>query len=121
MKKDVGYRIRKLRESKDYSQENMAEELNISVSAYSKIERGVTDPSIGRLAEIAKILDVEVMQFIGDATVSNKLEDKDKIYGFVTKDEIDEVRRLIKQMKAEMISLKKEIAIIKTTKPPKKK
>ena len=65
MKKEVGYRIRKLRESQDYSQENMAKDLKISVSAYSKIERAITDPSVGRIAAIAQILDVEVLYFLG--------------------------------------------------------
>lgn len=68
-----------------------------------------------------RVAGVYVIQFIEPTPVSNKLEDKDKIYGFVTKDEIDEVRRLIKQMKTEMISLKKEIATIKTVKQVKKK
>jgi transcriptional regulator with XRE-family HTH domain len=39
VKKVIGTRIRKLRESKDYTQENMAAELEITAGAYA-IERG---------------------------------------------------------------------------------
>ena len=69
MKNNIAYRIRKLRESKDYSQENMAGELGISTSAYSKIERGVTDPSIGRITEIAKILEVNITYFFKNKSI----------------------------------------------------
>jgi transcriptional regulator with XRE-family HTH domain len=63
VKNSIAYRIRKLRESKDYSQQNMADDLVISLSAYSKIERGITDPSVSRITAIAKILEVDVTYF----------------------------------------------------------
>ena len=98
-----------MRESKDYSQENMAAELNITTSAYSKIERGVTDPSIGRLAEIAGILEVEIAYFFQDLPAKNNLEDKNKMYGFATKSDIEELSNIIKQLKQELTQLKKEV------------
>lgn len=114
MKDNIAYRIRKLRESKDYSQENMAGELGISTSAYSKIERGVTDPSIGRIAEIAKILEVDVTYFF-DVPV-NKIEESNKTYGFATKSDVEELIRMINIMKQEIANLKKSLPT-----PPKKK
>lgn len=42
------------------SQQNIADELNLTVASYSNIERGVTDITITRLFEIAKILDVKI-------------------------------------------------------------
>lgn len=39
----IGDKIRNMRTIKGYSQENMAEMLGISVTAYAKIERGETD------------------------------------------------------------------------------
>ena len=123
MKINVGYRIRKLRESKDYSQENMAGELNISTSAYSKIERGITDPSIGRLSQIATILGVEISSFLQDAAGENKILDKEKIYGsgYATKEEVEEIASAIRQLKLEMASIKKEIIATVTNKGKKKK
>lgn len=105
VKDTIAYRIRKLRESKDYSQENMAGELGISTSAYSKIERGVTDPSIGRIAEIAKILEVEIIYFFEGQTTSNKVEEPNKPLGFATKSDIEEIISIINKMKQEIASL----------------
>lgn len=50
--------IREIRTLKKFSQEYMARRLNIVVSAYSKIERGLTQLTIERLNEISKIFGV---------------------------------------------------------------
>jgi transcriptional regulator with XRE-family HTH domain len=63
-KNAVGYRIRKLREAKDLNQAQMADKLNIKASAYSKIERGTTDPSVGRLEQIAGIFKIHIKDFL---------------------------------------------------------
>jgi len=68
--KEVGHRIRKIREAKDLNQQNMADKLEITAGAYAKIERGETDPSISRLFQIAAILKTDVVSFIKDATPS---------------------------------------------------
>ncbi len=109
MKNNIAYRIRKLRESKDYSQENMAGELGISTSAYSKIERGVTDPSIGRITEIAKILEVDITYFFQEQEQLNRSEDAKESYGFATKSDIEELTRMINKIKQEIVSLKKSL------------
>jgi len=65
--KTLGYRIRKFRELKDLNQTQMAAKLKITASAYSKIERGITDPSVGRLDQIAAILKINIKDFFTDA------------------------------------------------------
>jgi transcriptional regulator with XRE-family HTH domain len=57
-------RLRLIRVSKSMSQENVAIALDITVGAYSKIERGVTKLSLNRLADLAKIFDIELNDFI---------------------------------------------------------
>lgn len=85
----------------------MAGELGISKSAYSKIERGVTDPSIGRMGEIAKILDVEITYFFQEQNPTfHKAEDPNKSYGFATKADIEELTGMINKLKQEIASLK---------------
>lgn len=106
VKDTLAYRIRKLRESKDYSQENMAGELGISTSAYSKIERGVTDPSIGRIGEIAAILEVEIAYFFQEPGANSNMENSNKPYGFATKSDIEELVSIINKMKQEIATLK---------------
>lgn len=56
----VGDKIKKLRELKNYTQQYMADELELSLSGYGKIERDETDISISRLEKIATVLEVDV-------------------------------------------------------------
>lgn len=59
MKNTIGDNIRMLRVLKGFSQENMANELDISVSTYSNIERDVSALTVNRLLQISEILDVK--------------------------------------------------------------
>lgn len=52
--------IKKARKQKEYSHENMADALNISVSAYNKIERQYTKLTLERLLHICSILDLSI-------------------------------------------------------------
>ena len=58
--------IRKTRNLRGYSLENMAMELNISDSAYRKIENNQTKLSLERFLQIAKVLDVSINDLIGE-------------------------------------------------------
>ncbi len=57
---NVGEKIKKLRELKNYTQQYMADQLELSLSGYGKIERNDTDISISKLEKIAKILHTDV-------------------------------------------------------------
>lgn len=56
--------IRSCRESRGYSQEYMAEMLNIGQSAYANIESGKTSLSIARLLKLTEILELDIHQII---------------------------------------------------------
>lgn len=58
--KMIGEKIRKIRIIKGYSQEYMADLLEISQSAYSDIERGKTKINLERLRKVALILELDV-------------------------------------------------------------
>jgi transcriptional regulator with XRE-family HTH domain len=60
----IGDRIRVCRAEKKLSQENLASEVGISITAYSKIERGLTNVSIGRLEKIARCLGVPLTRLL---------------------------------------------------------
>ena len=60
----IGDRIRVCRVEKKLSQENLANEIGISITAYYKIERGLTNVSIGRLEQIATCLDVPLTRLL---------------------------------------------------------
>ena len=61
---EVYEKIRFLRESKSWSQEEMAAKLNMSPSGYSKIERGETKVAIPKLIKIAEIFDLDLIELI---------------------------------------------------------
>lgn len=60
----IGDKIRNMRTIKGYSQENMAELLGVSVTAYAKIERGETDVNHSRLEQIAAVLKVSLPELV---------------------------------------------------------
>lgn len=62
----IGNKIKNIRELKNLTQEYMAERLDISQAAYSKLEKGDIKVSEEKLSQIAKILDVnpdDIMSF----------------------------------------------------------
>ena len=66
MKEKLAERIRLCRVSKGLSQQNVADELGITVAAYSNIERGITDVSVSRVFQIAEIFEVPAARLIED-------------------------------------------------------
>lgn len=57
-------KIRKLREAKAWSQEQMAEKLNMSLNGYAKIERGESKIYLEKLEQIAQVFDIDVVELI---------------------------------------------------------
>lgn len=57
--------IRQIRQNKGLSQENLADALGISTSAYGDLERGKTEITISRLAAIAHTLEVPFTTLLG--------------------------------------------------------
>ena len=60
----VNEKIRKIREAKDWSQEQMAEKLNMSVNGYAKIERGESKIYLDKLEQIAQVFDIDVIELM---------------------------------------------------------
>jgi len=91
----------------------MGVELGITAGAYAKIERGETDPSATRLLQIADILGVDVNVFFHDTQSGSRVEETQKQYGTASKNDIDEIKHLIRQMNGDIANLKIEIAGLK--------
>lgn len=66
MKDRIAEKIRILRLSKNLSQQNMADELNLTVAAYSNIERGVSEINLTRLSDIARILGTTPVELLSE-------------------------------------------------------
>ena len=60
----VHEKIRSIRQSKNWSQEKMAEKLKMSTNGYAKIERGETKAHIPKLEQIAEILGLDLMELL---------------------------------------------------------
>ena len=60
----VNEKIRKIREAKDWSQEQMAEKLNMSLNGYAKIERGESKIYLDKLEQIAQVFDIDVIELM---------------------------------------------------------
>jgi len=60
----INEKIKRIRELKGWSQEQMAEKLNMSISGYANIERGETNVQFSRLEQISKILEIKLSELI---------------------------------------------------------
>ena len=73
--KEIGARIKLARINSNLSQDSIAEDLGISVSAYSNMERGAIDITIKRIMHVSEILKLNWVYFLG-ITTSNDSFDK---------------------------------------------
>lgn len=107
--KEVGMRIRKQREAKNFNQQDIAFQLGLTAGAYAKIERGETDPSITRLFEIAVILKTNVVSFIKDQPSESKNENSP------SRTELDVIAAQVNALTKELNKVKDELLVKKKT------
>lgn len=63
MKQEIGEFIKRIRESKKITQEELAKQAQLSRVQISNIERGVTSPRFATIQKIANALGVDIVQF----------------------------------------------------------
>ena len=63
---EVHEKIRVMREVNQWSQEEMAEKLEMSPAGYAKIERGKTNLNLDKLKQIAQIFNIDVVELIAN-------------------------------------------------------
>lgn len=116
-------KIKFMRLFRDWTQEEMANKLDVSVNAYAKIERGETDFNISRLQQIVKALGIEladlfqlddknVIHFAGMYYTHNEQLNESQtsnIEQIETKHEIEKQNLIIEQQAKEIELLKKQI------------
>lgn len=112
MSATTGYRIKQIREFKNYTQDYMADKLGLSQNSYSRIETGQTKLDVDRLREISKLLDVPVEGVLNDeANVFNFTNNSGLSAGFYfSQDETKELaQKTIKLLEDKVTLLEKEI------------
>lgn len=60
----IAENIKNLRELKKLTREYMADELKMSLSGYSRIERGEVDLTLSKVAKISEILEVDISKVL---------------------------------------------------------
>ncbi|SEO99311.1 Helix-turn-helix domain-containing protein [Mucilaginibacter gossypiicola] len=95
----LGENIRKLRRQRNWSQEDVANRLNISIAAFSKIETGVTDINLSRLKTIAAVFDLSVIQLLAY---------DDPAYGFHSST-LEALNKKLKSREIEVVDLQKKV------------
>lgn len=114
-------KIRYMRQSKNWSQEDMADKLGMSVAGYAKIEQGKTDANFSKLEQIASVFEMDIVELLsfGEKNVicliGNNSVNVSQIMG-ASKDLVFEMQKLQLNLehKEEMLAQKdKEIAGLK--------
>jgi len=78
----IGKNIKKIREQRGFTQQQIADLIHMHRSNYSKVESGLREPSIDALNKIAKHFGItldELVNMKGKIPVEEKLEDKTTI------------------------------------------
>lgn len=106
----IGHTIKKLRQSSNWKQREMAEKLNISIPAYSKIEMGATDINIKRLKQLATIFNVNPSDILApeEATAATPgLSDREQLEQLKIK--LAEKDEQVNQLRSKLIDLYDEV------------
>jgi transcriptional regulator with XRE-family HTH domain len=121
VKKEVGERIRRIRTTLNKTRDDVADQLNISNSAYAKIERGETDVQVSRLDALAKLFKVDVIDFFRDKKSLQMEEESSRQYGLATKEDIEQLTQTIRLLKQEIERLKGNPGVTKKKSVKRKK
>lgn len=110
---DVGNKIKKFREQRNYTQQYMSDRLNISQNTYSKIETGGIKLTVERLNQIAEVLEVPIEQILSsDNQVFNFNNSQvEKFYGYIEtlhEDNKELTQKTIEILNSQLEYLKKE-------------
>ncbi|MDQ8004235.1 MAG: helix-turn-helix transcriptional regulator [Pedobacter sp.] len=98
---EIGANIKQLRLAKAKGQTEVANALNISVAALSKIENGQTDINLSRLAQIAKYFEVSISAIISKEAPTSISQD--------IVEEISELKQQLSNKDAEVMKLQKKV------------
>lgn len=115
----IGYKIKKIRELKNYTQEHLADKLGMSSTGYGKIERDEVDIPFSRLEQIAQVLGVKAEDIISfdEKYVFNNYASANQGYNIVYQTINDNEKKLyedkIKLLEDKIASLRETIISLK--------
>jgi transcriptional regulator with XRE-family HTH domain len=117
-------KIRFMRQSKGWSQEDIAEKLDMSVNRYANIERGETDVQLSRLEKIADTFGIELLDLFnfaeknvfywsGDNNHLIKSLQSTNFSEEKNEHELEKAHLLLQQQQKEIAYLKEIISLLK--------
>lgn len=119
----IGSRIRKLRNKAGFSQEYLADTLNISQASLSNLESGKSTPDFNILKSLCEVFDIEINELFdssSDIVFSRNTIDKNiaNVEGNVTYELsdklIEQYEERIKDFKTQIAELKAELRQLKS-------
>jgi transcriptional regulator with XRE-family HTH domain len=96
----IGSKLKTLRTQAGLTQGQVAKQLNISIPAYSKMEIGITDISLSRIEQLAKIYNLQVKDLL--------LSEADLKPNPII-EELEKVKRKLAEKEAELNELQRKI------------
>lgn len=66
MSMDIGARLKKLRKSKELSQNNVAEKIGLNVTSYNKIENNNRSLTVDELRNISNFFEIDPKYLLGE-------------------------------------------------------
>ena len=100
--KTLGEKFRILRQKKGVNQKAMADLLEISIPAYSKLETGITDPNFSRINQISEVHNLTLRQFldVGEESLNEQSQLIEEL-----KQKISELENSVIRLQGKLIDL----------------
>jgi len=106
----LGEKLKKARINKNFTQEYLAEVLNVSQKTYSNFENDKSKPDFNQVEDIAKVLEVSVLDFLSGDNITINSTNGDHS-GFIYQNQLPE--KLIEQYEQRLKDKDEEIAYLK--------
>ncbi|WP_433980678.1 helix-turn-helix domain-containing protein [Chryseobacterium sp. RLHN22] len=109
----LGDKLKKARINKNFTQEYLAEVLNVSQKTYSNFENDKSKPDFQQVEHIAKALEVSVLDFLsGDSLSFNYDNTHGGNNGFIYQNQLPE--KLVEQYEERIKELKEQVEFWKS-------
>ena len=99
-KKKLGLKIKELRKRKGFTQEQLAELIDMEQNSISVIESGRNFPTLGTLEKIAQILEVNLSDFFNYDYIDDIETIKASTKDIIRKMDDNQIRQLFKYVKS---------------------
>lgn len=116
---EIGNKIKKVRELRNYTQEYMAQKMNISQASYSRFEASNSGITFSQLTSIATVLEMKVEDLIAfdeKMIFNNYGTANDKSFSVITEvssREVELYQKTISLLEDKIKSLEKELDLLK--------